>query len=298
MNQRLSITALLLGKLLLWPLIAQAQAQQSDSVGQPALVILIDDVGDNFDKGQAAIQLPGPVTYAVLPHSPHGKSLAKQAVADGKEVMLHAPMENTHDRPLGPGALTADLNKYDFLQILKKDLDSVPGAVGLNNHMGSLLTQLRPQMGWVMEVIKQRQLFFLDSRTTSETVAWKVAKEYGIPYLRRDVFLDHERTPEFVHGQFQLALKMARDRGVAVVIGHPYPVTVNYLKQALPQLDEMGIRLVTASALLLEQAEEKRLAEFYQRQKQRAEQHVTIALCEGGQPSCNRLAAQQDTIPD
>ncbi len=290
MKQRRIVRVLLLAELLLWSFCSSAQTRLSDSVAQPALVILIDDVGDNLSKGQAAVQLPGPVTYAILPHSPHGRALAKQALADGKEVMLHAPMENTHNRPLGPGALTSDLQKSDFVQTLNHDLDFVPGVVGLNNHMGSLLTRLRPQMEWVMEVVKQRQLFFLDSRTTSESVAWKVAKEHGIPYLRRDVFLDHERTAEFVHGQFQQAVKIARHRGVAVVIGHPYPVTVDYLKQALPQLDEMGIRLVTASALLLEQAEERRLADFYRRQKQRAEQFVTVALCEEGQVGCDQLA--------
>lgn len=226
----------------------------SDSVQQPVIVIIIDDVGDNFAKGKAAVELPGPLTYAVLPHSPHGARLAKKAVAAGKEVMLHAPMENTHDRPLGPGALTHDLDKAAYVQTLQSGLDSVPGAIGMNNHMGSLLTTLKPQMKWTMELARKNKLFFVDSRTTSDSVAWKVAKQEGIPYLSRDIFLDHERTLEFIHQQFEKALEIARKEGYVVAIGHPYPVTVQYLQWALPQLDRLGVRLATVSSLIAEQA--------------------------------------------
>ncbi len=103
-----------------------------------------------------------------------------------------------------------------------------------------------------MEVARQRNLFFVDSRTTAQTLAGRVAHEHGIPSLTRDVFLDHERTEAFVHQQFQQGLKIARERGSVVMIGHPYPVTVAYLRKALPTLDELGIRLLTVSALLEE----------------------------------------------
>ena len=272
-----------------WIWVGATQASESDSVAQPALVILIDDVGDNLGRGEAAVALPGPITYAILPHSPFGKVLARKALGDGKEVMLHAPMQNTHNRPLGPGALTADLDRDQFVGVLEGDLDFVPGVVGLNNHMGSLLTRLRPQMEWVMEVAKQRGLFFLDSRTTSDSVAWKVARDSGVPFLRRDVFLDHERTPEFVEQQFQQALTIARKRGVAVVIGHPYPVTVDYLQRALPTLDELGIRLVSASGLLLEQQHQRQLRAYQQRQKRRSENYVSVASCDPAIETCESL---------
>ncbi len=265
-------------------------ALASDSVSQPAIVILIDDMGDNLAKGQAAIELPGPVTYAVLPHSPHGQFLANQATHRGKEVMLHAPMENTQARPLGPGALTQALDKTQFVKILRDDLDSVPGVLGLNNHMGSLLTGLRQQMEWVMEVARERQIFFIDSRTTADSVAWKVAREQGIPYLRRDVFLDHERTTEFVDQQFQQTIRIARQQGAAVAIGHPYPTTIAYLQEALPKLDELGIRLVSASALLMERRMERQRAAYYQRQKKRAEEFMTVALCNEDGADCRAIA--------
>ncbi|MEH6649548.1 MAG: divergent polysaccharide deacetylase family protein [Motiliproteus sp.] len=239
----------------------------TDSVDQPSVVIIIDDVGDNFALGLAAVELPGPVTFAFLPHSPFGPRLAKKAFTSGKDVILHAPMQNTHDRPLGPGALTVDLNRQQFGRVLAGDLDDVPHVQGLNNHMGSLLTTLEPQMNWVMDEVDQRGLFFIDSRTTSDSVAWQVARNRGIPSLRRDVFLDHERTTEFVHQQFMLTLDIAKRYGSAIAIGHPYPVTVEYLKLALPLLDEQGIRLVTASALIMEKQERYKLAQLQQPQQ-------------------------------
>ncbi len=236
-------------------------AALSDAVAQPAIVVIIDDVGDNWIQGAAALALPGPVTYAFLPHSPFGPKLARRAFDNGKDVMLHAPMQNTHDRPLGPGALTTDLSQDDFIRVLSEDLDTVPYVQGLNNHMGSLLTTLEPQMQWVMTLARQRGLFFIDSRTTADSIAWEVAQQQGLPSLQRDVFLDHEQTIEFVHQQFMRTIAIARRHGSAVAIGHPYPVTVDYLRLALPLLDEQGIRLVTASALLMERQELLRLAQ-------------------------------------
>lgn len=269
------LLAVLLGG---WVSIAAAD-EVTDAVMQPAVVIIIDDVGDNWRRGSAAVALPGPVTYAVLPHSPFGPRLARQAFARGKDVILHAPMENTHDRALGPGALTEDLSAQDFARVLRDNLDSVPHVQGLNNHMGSLLTQLRPQMQWVMKEARQRQLFFVDSGTTPDSVAWQVARDAGIPYLRRDIFLDHEQTPAFVHQQFQKTLRIARDRGWAVAIGHPYPVTVDYLAGALPLMDEMGIRLVSASALLMELEEERRLRRYYRLLQAREQQALPLSAC-------------------
>lgn len=251
---------------LCWPLLAvAAPAAVSDTVTQPSVVIIIDDMGDNLVRGRAALELPGPITYAILPHSPFGPRLSRAAAERGKDVILHAPMENTHDRPLGPGALTQELSQPEFVQVLRGNLDSVPHVQGLNNHMGSLLTTLRPQMDWVMDEAQRRKLFFVDSGTTSDSVAWRAARAAGIPYLRRDIFLDHEQTPAFVHQQFQKTLRIAKERGWAVAIGHPYPVTVDYLAGALPLMDEMGIRLVSASALLMEQAEQQRLKLYYAR---------------------------------
>ncbi|WP_417228085.1 divergent polysaccharide deacetylase family protein [Amphritea sp.] len=225
------------------------------------LIIIIDDIGNSLEKGIAAINLPGPIAYSVLPHTPHSVTLAEMAFRQGKEVMLHAPMANAAHLRLGPGALTDSLNQTQLEQVLRSDIAAVPHVTGVNNHMGSLLTQRRQKMDWVMGVLAEQGLFFLDSRTTSQTVAWKSAYSRGIPWLMRDVFLDHEQTTAFVDKQFRYGIKLAQEQGFAVLICHPYPVTIRYLQQALPAMGEQGVQLVAPSGFLLQQAEARRLVD-------------------------------------
>ena len=233
----------------------QAYSESAFAEPSPVLAIIIDDIGDNRQQGLAAINLPGAISYAFLPHTPYSVELAKLAHSQGKEVMLHAPMENKAGLRLGPGAMTRDLSGSQLKKILHEDFDVIPHAVGMNNHMGSLLTEDREKMQQVMTVMQQRKMFFLDSVTTSKTVAWKVAREYGIPYLVRDVFLDNEPNWQAIHEQFKRALKIAMQQRHAVLIGHPYPETVAYLEKALPVLDQLGIRLVSASELLRQRSQ-------------------------------------------
>nr|WP_243431967.1 divergent polysaccharide deacetylase family protein [Aliamphritea spongicola] len=236
---------------------------------QPRMVIIIDDMGDNLAQGIAAINLPGPIAYAILPHTPKSKVLAEMANSQGKDVMVHVPMDNTHRLALGPGGLTDALSKDVFIKTLRDGLKAVPYAVGFNNHMGSLLTQKEAQMQWAMQVAKKQQMFFIDSLTTSDTVAWKAARRADIPWLIRDIFLDHEQTPEFVERQFNAGVALARERGFAVLIGHPYPVTINFLQEALPRLGELGIQLVAPSGFLLQMQDSQDL--------ERARQHFCEA---------------------
>ncbi|GGO87977.1 hypothetical protein GCM10011348_42380 [Marinobacterium nitratireducens] len=257
MQRRSLLLAALAGIVL--PLPTAVAASRRDAVEQPRLILVIDDLGNNLSAGRATLALPGPLDVAVLPHSRHGRTLALEAQGQGKEVLLHAPMANRQHLALGPGALTPDLGRERLSQRLRDSLDSVPGAVGLNNHMGSLLTARREPMEWVMEVLAERGLLFVDSRTSAETVAWDVARERGVPALMRDVFLDHEQTLAAVDVQFRRALSIAREYGSALVIGHPYPVTLDYLNRALPVLDGLGFQRLTVSAFLRQQADFARL---------------------------------------
>lgn len=218
--------------------------------GQPLLAIVIDDLGDNREHGIDAVNLPGKLTYAFLPHTPHVFELAQNAHLLGKEVILHAPMENKAGLKLGPGALQRHHSAVEISRILRTDFASIPHAAGMNNHMGSVLTADYDKMKVVMAEVKKRQKFFIDSMTTPKTVAWKVARETGVPYLTRDVFLDNEQEWDYIHQQFKQALRIAVAKGHAVLIGHPYPETIDYLAQTLPLMEELGIRLVTASELL------------------------------------------------
>lgn len=231
-------------------LVASGAFSASETGNQPVIVIVIDDLGDNRKKGIAAIDLDGAITYAFLPHTPHSKELARIAHQKGKEVILHAPMENKSGLRLGPGALEEHHDHQQLKSILNTGLDSIPYVTGMNNHMGSLLTEDREKMAEIMQVMRRRNLFFLDSVTTSNTVAWKVAREVGVPYILRDTFLDNERNEEYIHQQFKQALKVAMSRGYSVAIGHPYPETVEYLKKALPIVEELGVKLIPASELI------------------------------------------------
>ena len=230
------------------PATGRADAVEPES---PAISIIIDDLGNEMAHGEAALALPGPVTLAFLPHTPHARELAKRAHAIGKEVMLHLPMESHNGYPLGPGALTLDLTEQEFLDTLRGDLDSLPYVVGINNHMGSLLTRHPGAMGWLMKELRTRgNLFFVDSRTTRQTVAEQVARERGVPAARRNVFLDNNRDPAAIHRQFRQLVKMAQHQGYAIGIGHPYMQTMAVLKQELTQLGRSGVRLISTSELI------------------------------------------------
>lgn len=214
------------------------------------IVLIIDDLGNSLGAGQRALALPADITFAVLPHTPHAHTLAEQAHTRGKELMLHAPMSNLSRMPLGPGGLTPELNEEDFRHVLEESLAAVPHIKGVNNHTGSDLTARQQPMQWLMDTLGSHQLYFVDSLTTKESVAGDTAAKNGIPFLRRHVFLDHSTEPVAIDSQFRRLLDIARRDGLAVGIGHPYPQTMEYLEQVLPELDALGYRLRFVSDVL------------------------------------------------
>lgn len=240
----------------------------------PAIVsIVIDDLGDRRTEGLQAIELPGSVTYAVLPHTAHGSSLARLAHSLGKEVLVHIPMEAVSGRALGPGGLTAMLSKQQFERRLLAAIESVPHAQGVSNHMGSRLTSMPQQMRWLMGVIKMRHdWMFLDSRTTSDSVALSIARDAGLRTTARDVFLDNDVNVDAIRTRYREFIAKARMHGSAVAIGHPYPETLQVLAEELPHLNRQDsnhtdarkraylapsarqIRLVPLSTLIARQA--------------------------------------------
>ena len=235
--------------LLLIPFITTPHLVTADEF-QPSIVIIIDDIGYNLANGLGAINLPGPITLAVMPHTPHGALLARKGAAEDKQIMLHVPMQNHAGLRLGPGGLTLDMDEDEFKQVLRGDLASVPYAAGLNNHMGSALTEQPLPMQWTMDVANELGLFFVDSRTSAYSIAWQQAVTQAVPALTRDVFLDNDTSIDALEKQFQQAVDIAKKHGSAVLIGHPYPATVAFLNKALGRLDEAGIKLVSASALI------------------------------------------------
>lgn len=234
---------------------ASAQAQS-----EAQLAIIIDDIGYSAMLGQRSLALPGAFTYAVLPLAPHGPRLARQAADAGKEIMIHNPMSNIQGLPLDAGALSGDMDWHNFSTTLTDNIDALPEARGLNNHMGSQLTQEAAPMGWLMEQLSARGLYFIDSRTTADSRAWETAQRYQVPSLERDVFLDHERDPEQIARQLDQAIALARTRGYAIAIGHPYPETLEVLEQLQPKLDAAQVTLVSVSELLQNRPESLRQA--------------------------------------
>jgi uncharacterized protein len=216
------------------------------------IAIIIDDLGYNLRRGRAAIEIPAPLTYAILPNSTHAALLADRAFRSGKEIMLHLPMENSSHHPMGAGVLTRHLHKQEFLALFDQALSRVPHAIGINNHMGSALTEETQAMTWLMKEIKHRQMYFVDSRTTPRTVAFSVARSNKISAANRDVFLDNDRSFYAVDQAFQRLLRISRRKGTAIGIGHPHAVTLAYLQMAIPQLVDVEIlpvsKLIAARA--------------------------------------------------
>lgn len=220
------------------------------AANEARIAIIIDDIGYNLPLGHQAVAIDAPLTLAVLPFTPGASRLAEAGHRSGKEIMLHAPMSNFMDKKLGPGALTPALDKPAFLQVLRDNIRDIPHVRGVNNHMGSELTTLAKPMQWLMEELLEQNLYFIDSLTNSDSVAYSTAREYGVTSQKRDVFLDNTQDEQAIEKAFNKLLRRARRNGYAIGIGHPYPETLAVLERLLPGLSEQGVRLVPVSSLI------------------------------------------------
>lgn len=216
----------------------------------PSLILIIDDIGNNLAAGMRAAALPGKVTLAVMPYTPHGSTIANAAYNAGQEIMLHMPMSNQAGMNLGPDGLTADLGQQEMVRRLRLALNDIPHIKGVNNHTGSELTELETPMQWVMQELSHYPLYFIDSMTTAKSVAFDTAREFAIPTLKRHVFLDNIREEDAIRTQFEQAVRIAQQEGMAVAIGHPYEETLTYLEKILPMLESSGVELYFASEFL------------------------------------------------
>ena len=215
----------------------------------PKISIIIDDIGYHYDNGIATIALQHNITYALIPFTPHVKTLAEFAKQQQKEVMLHAPMEALNDKLIEPG-LSLSMDKAAIETSLTKMLEQVPSAQGVNNHGGSLFTQNEDHISWLLDIVNHRGLYFIDSRTTAASKAAKYAAIQNIPFGERDVFIDNIRSVEEINNQLNKVKHIATKQGYAIAIGHPYPETIAALKTTLPQFEQEGFRLVFASDIV------------------------------------------------
>lgn len=231
---------------------------KSPSSNAPAIALILDDLGEQYDAGERALRLPGAVALAFLPGTPHAADQARRAHDSNKEVLLHLPLQYPNGR-VHPMGLTETMPRADYTRRLRAALNTVPHARGVNNHQGSLLTRQREPMRWLMQDLAAvGGLYFVDSRTAASSVAYEMARSSGIAAGRRDVFLDAERGDAAVRGEWQRLLRYARKNGSALGIGHLYPETLGLLEQELPRLERAGIRLVSPSELIHQQGGNRR----------------------------------------
>lgn len=217
----------------------------------PKIAIIIDDIGYDKSIAKKFLALNAVLTFSILPHSTHDKKIAMMAHSKGFDVMLHLPME-PNEYPLinpGPGVLLTSMSPDQLINKLNEDLDAVPFVKGVNNHMGSKMTTIAPRLHQIFSVLKKRKLYFIDSRTTVDTLCRPSAQLLQVPFGQKDVFIDHIPKPDFIRETIYRLIKIADRHGEAIGIAHPHTTTYEVLREMLPELKEKAI-LVRASDIV------------------------------------------------
>jgi uncharacterized protein len=230
------------------PLTPRSHASLKQGGGGARLAIIIDDLGYDRAAADSLLALGFPLTVSVLPHLPLSAELAEEAFRRGDQVMLHLPMQSESDTAKTEEVeLRVGMNEKQVASALAGMLETVPHAVGVNNHQGSRATADPALMAALMPELRRRGLFFVDSRTLASTVAYKTAERLGVRAASRKVFLDDSANREAIIEQLDLAARDAHRDGFAIAIGHPRPDTIAVLAEVLPRLEDHGIRLIFVS---------------------------------------------------
>lgn len=219
--------------------------------GAPRIAIIIDDCGYSLPRDLVFLKLPIPLTLSILPMTPHGKEVAADAVAAGKAVMLHIPMEpfSSGANP-GPGEISTEMTDAQINTQLDADIASLPMLPGANNHMGSKASSDPRVMRDVIAILKRNGMFFIDSMTAMTTVGATTARELGVPTAQRDVFLDDSVNVPYIEGQIRELEATAKKNGEAIAIGHPFPATYQALEAMVPKMQAAGFAFVDAKTLV------------------------------------------------
>lgn len=210
---------------------------QTPSPAGPRLAIIIDDIGNTKRIAEQIIGLDLPLTFSLLPHTPHANHLASLAKARGHNLLLHLPMEPSDPKwSAGPGALLLSMSKAEIINTIDQNLETPYRVIGINNHMGSKFSEDPAAMRIFLNAIKGKGLFFIDSLTSVNSVGYTLAQDLGVKSAKRDVFLDNEQETTKIQAQIGRAIALAHIYGRAIAIGHPYPATLEALRAAEPRL--------------------------------------------------------------
>ncbi len=215
------------------------------------LAIVIDDFGYRPSQENQVLAVSPNISVAVLPNAPHAREMASKAHSQGHEVLIHLPMAPLSKQPLEKDTLRPEMSSSEIERIIRDAVSKVPHAVGLNNHMGSAMTSNLFGMQKVMQALDQYNLYFLDSMTIGNSQAMRAANGTGVKVIKRKIFLDDSQKEADIRTQFNRAIRVARQTGSAIAIGHPHPSTVRVLKQMVSDLPS-DIILVRPSSLLNE----------------------------------------------
>lgn len=217
---------------------------------EPVIAIVIDDMGVSHRRTANISSLDYPLTSSFLTYASNLRPQIAAAERAGHEIIAHLPMEPKASMNVSPDVLTVKMNEKQVAEGLNGMLDKFPGIAGVNNHMGSRFTEDAERMDVVMKELEKRGLFFLDSKTTPHSAGEKAAKDNGVRYVSRNVFLDNEDKFDYVMRQLRQTEAIARKNGYAVAIGHPKEETYNALKVWLPTLKSRNLRLVHLSEIV------------------------------------------------
>ena len=219
--------------------------------GCPCLAIVLDDLGSDTASADEIFALAYPLTISVLPHHPHSTEIAEEAYSRGYQVMLHLPMQSVANETPEAEEIHTGMPSSEISNELEGMLQTVPHAVGVNNHQGSQATSDTALMKELMPLLRARQLFFLDSRTTAATVAFDAAQRAGVRSGFRNVpFLDDVQDTAAISKQLDLAIRGAKEKGQAIAIGHPHATTLRALGELPARAESQGVHLVFVSTLV------------------------------------------------
>ena len=215
-------------------LILKYKTEKKVGSGQlPKVAFIIDDIGYDTSLARSFLNLKIPVCLSILPYAPYSRKIAVETVDKGGELLLHLPMEpkNYPEMNPGKGALMVDMDRVIIQRMVKEQIEKFPGLKGVNHHMGSLFSENYIKMKDVLGEVKRHDLYYVDSRTTDRTVAYKVAKELGVPVAEKKWFIDNDLSEKALKYQMDRLLGVARYSGSAIGIGHPHPETLKILKK-------------------------------------------------------------------